>query len=300
MSSRSNERTESLAGRILVVDDNQQARESIAFALRSAGHYVDCSASAAEALKTIETESYDVVLTDLQMPGMTGLDLIIQLERRRYGAQVVMITAHATVATAVEAMRHGAFDYLEKPFDVEKLERTVARALDRGRLFDKAARMTHGDGLTMVGDSAAIRVLRARIAQIAPTSETVLVVGESGTGKEVVARTIHAQGPRRNRPLVSLNCPALSAHLMESELFGHERGAFTGADSPRTGRFELADGGTILLDEVTEIDLPLQAKLLRILQERSFERVGSSKTIAVDARVIATSNRNLKQEVEDD
>jgi DNA-binding NtrC family response regulator len=284
-------------GRILVVDDHQQARESIAFALRNADHRVDCRASAAEALKAIETESYDVIVTDLQMPGMTGLDLISQLERRRYGAQVVMVTAHATVPTAVEAMRLGAFDYLEKPFDVEKLERTVARAVERGRLFDKTAPITHGHGLTMVGDSAAMRDLRARIAQVAPTSETVLVVGENGTGKEVVARTIHAQSLRSSKPLVSLNCAALSAHLMESELFGHERGAFTGADSPRTGRFELADGGTILLDEITEIELPLQAKLLRVLQERSFERVGSSKTIKIDARVIATSNRNLKQEV---
>jgi DNA-binding NtrC family response regulator len=297
MSSKSRELSELVVGRVLVVDDHQQARESIAFALRNAGHQVDCRASAPEALKTIETESYDVIVTDLQMPGMTGLELIIQLERRRYGAQVVMITAHATVPTAVEAMRHGAFDYLEKPFDVEKLELTVTRAFERGRLFDKTAGVTQGDGLTMVGDSAVMSALRARIAQVAPTNETVLVIGESGTGKEVVARTIHAQSPRADRPLISLNCPALSAHLMESELFGHERGAFTGADTPRTGRFELADGGTILLDEVTEIDLPLQAKLLRVLQERSFERVGSSKTMTVDARVIATSNRNLKQEV---
>ena len=169
--------------------------------------------------------------------------------------------------------------------------------LERGRLLDSAAEITHGDALTMVGDSAAMRGLRARIAQVAPTAETVLVVGESGTGKGGCRADDPCASPRRDRPLISLNCPALSAHLMESELFGHERGAFTGADAPRTGRFELADSGTILLDEVTEIDLPLQAKLLRVLQERSFERVGSSKTLKIDARVIATSNRNLKQEV---
>ncbi len=297
MSSKLKERTEAVVGRILVVDDHQHARESIAFALGNAGYQVGCVASGVEALRAIVNESYDVVVTDLQMPGMTGLELVVQLQRRRYGAQVVMVTAHATVSTAVEAMRHGAFDYLEKPFDVEKLEQSVARAVERGRLLDSAVEITNGDALTMVGDSALMRGLRSRIAQVAPTAETVLVVGESGTGKEVVARMIHAQSPRCNRPLISLNCPALSSQLMESELFGHERGAFTGADAPRTGRFELADGGTILLDEVTEIDLPLQAKLLRVLQERSFERVGSSKTLKIDARVIATSNKHMRQEV---
>jgi DNA-binding NtrC family response regulator len=211
-----------------------------------------------------------------------------------------MVTAHATVASAVEAMRRGAFDYIEKPFDADQLEALVQRAIEHGRRLDRApaapARAA-GEGEEMIGQSAAMVELNRRIGQVARTSETVLIVGESGTGKELVARSIHASSDRASAALVSLNCPVLSAHLMESELFGHERGAFTGADSCRTGRFELADGGTILLDEVTEIDLPLQAKLLRVLQEKTFERVGSSKTIHVDARVIATSNRNLKEEV---
>jgi DNA-binding NtrC family response regulator len=287
-------------GRILVVDDHQQARESVAFALRQAGYQVDCLASAIEAVKTLDRETFDLIITDLLMPGMTGLDFIKQLERRPHGAQVIMITAHASVATAVEAMRHGAFDYIEKPFAADKLEALVARAIEHGRLHDRAlfAPATPiGTAVAMIGDSGPMQELRKRVAQVARTAETVLVVGESGTGKELIARSIHANSDRAAAPLVSLNCPVLSAHLMESELFGHERGAFTGADAPRTGRFELADGGTILLDEITEIDLPLQAKLLRVLQERTFERVGSNKTVHVDARVIATSNRSLQDEV---
>ena len=212
-----------------------------------------------------------------------------------------MVTAHASVATAVEAMRHGAFDYIEKPFDVDQLERLVGQAIRHGRLVKQE---TRGAALgsqcrqpVMIGSSRQMQMLRERIAQVAPTPETVLITGESGTGKELVARAIHAASDRRDKELVSLNCPVLSAQLMESELFGHERGAFTGADAQRIGRFESADGGTILLDEVTEIDLRLQAKLLRVLQEKNFERVGSSQTIRVDVRVLATTNRDLQAEV---
>jgi DNA-binding NtrC family response regulator len=199
-------------------------------------------------------------------------------------------------------MRHGAFDYIEKPFGVEQLEELVSRAIRHGRLLraeeQTADRSGCPDPPVMVGSSPRMQALRERIAQVAPTPETVLIHGESGTGKELVARAVHAASRRAGEPLVSLNCPVLSAHLMESELFGHERGAFTGADHPRTGRFEMAQGGSILLDEVTEIDLPLQAKLLRVLQEKSFERVGSSETIRVDVRVLATTNRDLRAEVD--
>jgi len=296
------------AGRVLVVDDHPQARESMADILRQAGHSVNCCSSAAEALQLVQREAFDCIVTDLKMPGMNGVEFIIHLEKRQYGAQVVMVTAHASVATAVEAMRHGAFDYIEKPFGVEQLERLVSQAIRHKRLVrPEAAGAAAGSGLraaedsgeppVMIGTSAAMQALRARIAQVAATPVTVLISGESGTGKELVARAIHAASDRRNGPWVSLNCPVLSAHLMESELFGHERGAFTGADAPRTGRFELAKGGTILLDEVSEIDLALQAKLLRVLQERSFERVGSSETIRVDVRVLATTNRDLESEV---
>lgn len=294
------QRRASGTGRVLVVDDHAQARTSVREILAHAGHHVDAVSSAVEALNRLMHDSYDVVITDLNMPGMNGLEFLRELERRPHGAQILMVTAYASVSTAVEAMRHGAFDYIEKPFRAEQLEGLVHRALERGCALDHVpARPASAvvAGVEMRGSSRLMQQLRARIAQVAPTPETVLITGESGTGKELVARAIHAASDRRGSPLVSMNCPALSEHLMESELFGHERGAFTGADAPRTGRFELADGGTILLDEITEIGLPLQAKLLRVLQERCFERVGSSVTRQVDVRVLATSNRDLQHEV---
>jgi len=288
-------------GRVMVVDDHRQARESMADVLRSAGHGVVCCASAPEALQVLDRECFDCILTDLKMPGMNGVEFIIQLEQRRLGVQVVMVTAHASVATAVEAMRHGAFDYIEKPFNVDQLERLVGQAISHGRLVKQETRGPirgiQSEQPVMIGSSPQMRMLLDRIAQIAPTPETVLIAGESGTGKELVARAVHAASDRRDKELVSLNCPVLSAQLMESELFGHERGAFTGADSQRIGRFESADGGTLMLDEISEIDLRLQAKLLRVLQEKNFERVGSSQTIRVDVRVLATTNRNLQTEV---
>ncbi len=308
-----------LTGRVLVVDDHRSARESMVDILRQSGHEVDSCSSAAEALNTIRRKVFDCIVTDLKMPGMTGVEFIVQLEQRRYGAQIVMVTAHASVETAVEAMRHGAFDYIEKPFDSDQLERLTSQAIEHKRLLNESN--AKGTGATdgepsisavqpasdtkpsctesppMIGSSREMQTLRERIACVAPTTETVLITGESGTGKELVAAAIHAASKRCGGPLVSLNCPVLSAQLMESELFGHEKGAFTGADNARTGRFEMAAGGSILLDEVTEIDLPLQAKLLRVLQERSFERVGSSQTISVDVRVMATSNRDLEIEV---
>jgi DNA-binding NtrC family response regulator len=293
---------------VLVVDDHASAREAVADVLRHAQYDVVACASATEALVKLAAGKFDVVVTDLQMPGMDGIEFIREIERRRLGVQVLMITAHASVATAVEAMRLGAFDYIEKPFDVVALEQSVARACERRKceeanvvasLRDASCEFRRNSPTcpTLLGNSVAMQRLRERIAQIAATDETVLVCGESGTGKELVARTIHALSRRADGPLVSLNCPALSAQLTESELFGHKRGAFTGADADRTGRFEAAHRGTILLDEVTEIDLNLQAKLLRVLQERSFERVGASETVSVDVRVVATTNRDLLAEI---
>lgn len=287
-------------GRVLVVDDHRQARESLTDTLRAIGFHVASVSSGVEALQHLADKPIDVIVTDLQMPGMSGLDLIRELNRRKHGAQIVMVTAHASVTAAVEAMRYGAFDFIEKPFGVDQIEQLVTRALKHGRLLDKqpAANVdpTTDDTPQMIGSSAAMQRLRMAIQRAAPTNETILICGESGTGKELVARAVHAASSRASSPLVSLNCPVLSAHLLESELFGHEKGAFTGADAARIGRFELADGATILLDEISEIDLPLQAKLLRVLQERTFERVGSSHTRPVDVRVIATTNRDLRAE----
>jgi DNA-binding NtrC family response regulator len=286
-------------GRVLVVDDHAQARESMADVLRHADYVVQCCASAAEALQVTQASRFDCIVTDMKMPGMSGIELIIQLRQRQYPTQIVMVTAHATVSTAVEAMRHGAFDYIEKPFEAESLERLVAQAMQHGRLVnpDPTDTVASTDSPVMIGSSSVMQTLRTRILQIGPTSETALIMGESGTGKELVAQAIHAASHRHGAPMISLNCPVLSAQLMESELFGHEKGAFTGADWPRTGRFEAAHGGTILLDEVTEIELPLQAKLLRVLQEKSFERVGSCKTLHIDVRVLATTNRDLHSDV---
>jgi DNA-binding NtrC family response regulator len=299
--------------RVLVVDDHSSAREAISDVLRQAGYDVATCASATEALGRLAQQPIDVVVTDLQMPGMDGLEFIREIERRRLSVQVLMITAHASISSAVKAMRHGAFDYIEKPFDAAELEHSVANACDRLRLSQHGARNTEQGArnqgqrsspcsllpapCSMIGSSPAMHELRQRIVQVAASDETVLICGESGTGKELVAQTIHARSRRAGGPLVSLNCPVLSAQLTESELFGHKRGAFTGADADRTGRFELADGGSILLDEITEIDLTLQAKLLRVLQERSFERVGSCEAVQVDVRVLATTNRDLPAEI---
>ncbi len=283
---------------VLVVDDHLPARESIADALDQSGYHTHCCASGSQAVQWLKANDAEVMITDLQMPGMNGLELIQRARHLKPDLQVVMITAHGTISTAVEAMRLGAFDFIEKPFELPALERVIHRALTEDNVVQQPADSDQPDDFNMVGQSAAMQVLRQRIQLVAATQETVLITGESGTGKELVARSIHCQSDRRPQALVGLNCPALSPQLMESELFGHEQGAFTGADAQRVGRFELAGSGTILLDEVTEIELTLQAKLLRVLQERTFERVGSSLPQKLEARVLATTNRKLDEEVE--
>ncbi|RCS41385.1 sigma-54-dependent Fis family transcriptional regulator [Bremerella cremea] len=285
---------------VLVVDDNPHSRESLCDAASLLGYSSAACGSGKEALDLLAQQPADVVVTDLQMPGMDGLALVREVRARHEKTQIVMVTAHGSVGTAVEAMRYGALDYLEKPVQIEALESAIARAIEATKRGDRATAIPPGgnsDSVVMIGNSPAMQTLRQRIALVAPTDETVLITGESGTGKELVARSIHQASRRNGQAMISLNCPVLSAHLMESELFGHERGAFTSADHARVGRFELADQGTILLDEITEIDLPLQAKLLRVLQEKRFEKVGSSSTIEADVRVLATSNRDLLTEV---
>jgi len=284
-------------GRICVVDDNEMLRESVAETLTREDHTVTAFGDPVEALRAITSGSFDCVVTDLKMPGLDGVGLLRELRASGCHTSVVLMTAFGTVETAVEAMKLGAFDYIQKPFDAEKLCLVVERAIQHAALQNEneALRrsLTDLEQRPMIGESAVMRRLRETVARVAPSINTVLIQGESGTGKELLARAIHAASPRARRPMLCLNCAALSANLLESELFGHERGAFTGADRVRKGRFELADGGTLLLDEVSEIPAPLQAKLLRVLQERQFERVGSSLTRTVDVRVIATTNRNL-------
>ncbi len=284
--------------RICVVDDKAMLRDSIAATLTREDHTVDTFADPATALPEILSGRFDLVLTDLKMPGMSGVEMLKEIRAGGCEAPVILMTAFGSIQTAVDAMKLGAFDYMQKPFDADVIVVQVERALAHGRLAreNEALRTSLADLHTrreMVGDSDAMVQLRVRVAQMARSSGTVLISGESGTGKELIAWAVHESSPRANQPLMCLNCAALSANLLESELFGHERGAFTGADRTRKGRFELADGGTLLLDEISEMALPLQAKLLRVLQEGEFERVGSSATRRADVRVIATTNRNL-------
>ncbi len=294
-----------MSTKVLVVDDKQMMRDSVSSTLQRAGHQVIAAGDGNAALALIARHHPAAVITDLKMPEMDGLELLARIRRLDDQLPVVLMTAYGSVNDAVQAMKNGAFDFIQKPFEGDQLVLTIRRAVEHHRLVrENEALKTNAEpeiqSPTLVGRSPMMRELAQQIQQIARSGHaTVLINGESGTGKEVVARTIHAHSPRRDCVMLCVNCAALSSSLLESELFGHEKGAFTGADSLRKGRFELADGGTILLDEISEISPVLQAKLLRVLQERSFERVGSSVTMEVDVRVIATTNRDLRQSVAD-
>lgn len=286
--------------RICVVDDKEILRESLSAALAREDHSVTTFADPVEALTQIKRHSFDLILADLKMPRMDGLTLIREIRAGGCDTPIIIMTAYATVSTAVEAMKLGAFDYIKKPFEADTVAALVERTLEHAHLCreNEALRRSVDDLRTrrrLVGAGQAMMTLREQLDRVAASHATVLITGESGTGKELVASYIHRVSPRAQRPMLCLNCAALSANLLESELFGHERGAFTGADRTRKGRFELADGGTLLLDEISEMALPLQAKLLRVLQENEFERVGSSTTRRVDVRVLATTHRNLQE-----
>jgi len=290
--------------KVCLVDDEALMRDSLSSVLRRKGHSVECFASAEDALEALREGSFDVVVTDLKMPGMDGVQLLRQMRSNGCDASVIVMTAYGTVSSAVEAMKLGAFDYIEKPFNAEEICLLVERAAQVSRLKRenealRASLREFDPPRELVGSSPAMRQVREQIAKVAKSDSTVLIQGESGTGKELVARAIHAASPRAGRPMLCVNCAALSSTLLESELFGHEKGAFTGADRTRKGRFELADGSTLLLDEISEIPVNLQGKLLRVLQEREFERVGSSVTRKVNVRVIATTNRDLERWVEE-
>jgi len=295
--------------RVLVVDDKELMRDSVATTLSRAGHTVVTASSAKGALAKLSDRPCEVIVTDLQMPEMSGLELLAEVRRQDDQTAVIFMTAYGTVETAVDAMKQGAFDYITKPFSGDELVVAVERAMAHSKLVRenqilKAAQVTPGANgkpgdsrHAMIGEGSVMSALRDRLKRIADSHGTVMISGESGSGKEVAARWIHEHSPRAAQPFLAINCAALSTNLLESELFGHEKGAFTGADRMRKGRFELADGGTLLLDEISEIAPEIQAKLLRVLQEQTFERVGSSDPRNVDVRVIATTNRDLPSEV---
>ena len=286
---------------ILVVDDEKNTREGLVRALR--GEYAVAEAeNGPRALEWLETHSADVVLSDLRMPGMDGLALLPRLLGREPQPIVILLTAYGSVETAVEAMKRGAYDFLAKPVNLDRLDLLLVRALAERRLGAEnrrlKAQLDSKYGFeNIIGASPAMQEMFETIRQAAPTRATVLIQGESGTGKELVARALHQCSPRRDGPFVPVHCAALAPTLLESELFGHEKGAFTGALERRRGRFELADGGTLFLDEIGEIDAALQVKILRVLEERKFERVGGTETISVDVRLVAATNRDLRARV---
>jgi len=287
-----------MSDKILVVDDKQMMRDSVGATLQRAGFNAVAAGDGATALKMVGKHRPAAVVTDLKMPEMDGLQLLGKLKQADDQLPVVLMTAYGTVADAVQAMKDGAFDFVQKPFEGDQLVMVVRRAVEHRKLLEENAALKSNASAqeatpALIGRSPVMRDLASKIKQISESQGTVLITGESGSGKEVVARTLHARSPRRDRTMLCLNCAALSSGLLESELFGHEKGAFTGADQLRKGRFELADGGTLLLDEISEISPQLQAKLLRVLQEGQFERVGASISMQVDVRVIATTNRDL-------
>ncbi len=293
-----------IRGRSLVVDDEPTARLGLEKLLRRKGYRVQSEADGEAALKAAEEFAPDVVVTDLKMPRMDGIELLKQLRAQDRDVPVIVATAFGEVASAVSAMRAGADDYLTKPLEIDELILAIERAMERRSLRSEAENLRRqlrerdGSGLqTMLGASAPMQSVYQVAQQVAGSRATVLITGESGTGKGELARAIHALSPRAQAPFVTLHCAALAESLLETELFGHEKGAFTGADRRRVGRFEQAQSGTVFLDEIGEISPAIQVKLLRVLQERSFERVGSGETIKVDVRLIAATNRDLAQAV---
>ncbi len=303
--------------RILLVDDEPNLRKVLGALLQQLGYEVlpenDGEAALAR-VRSAPADTFDAVITDLRMPRMDGMSLLKHLVREEPALPVIILTAHGSLDTAVEAVKAGAFDFLEKPFDRDQIHQVLGKAVTtrkrRGPLLGQpgGAPAARGEGdedsaddpsleVGMVGESESMQNVREMIRTVAASPSTVLITGESGTGKELVARALHLGSPRRDKPFISVNCAAIPAGLVESELFGHERGAFTGAISSRPGRFELADGGTLFLDEISEIPLEIQVKLLRAIQESEFERVGGVKTRRVDVRLIAATNRDLQEEI---
>lgn len=288
--------------RILVVDDELSMREFLSILLEREGYRADLADSAESALKLLETEGYELVISDVNMPGLSGLKLLEQIKRFSPDTAVLLITAFSTAEQAVEAMKLGAYDYIAKPFQVEEIKVLVRNALEKRILVQENVRLRREvqerySFSGFIGKSVKMQEIYALIEKVAASTATVLILGESGTGKELAARAIHYNGPRREKRFVAVNCGAIPENLMESELFGHRKGAFTGAVADRVGYFEQAEGGTLFLDEIGEVPLQLQAKLLRVLQEREFRRVGDNVDRKSDVRIVAASNRDLEEQV---
>jgi two-component system, NtrC family, nitrogen regulation response regulator NtrX len=285
--------------RILIVDDEAGIRQALKQVLEYEDMVVKVAASGGEAITVYSEFRPHLVFLDVKMAGLDGLETLSRLRDLDSRAQVVMISGHGTIATAVEATQRGAFDFLEKPLDTDRLLVTVRNALTQAELVGENSRLRAAteSRYAMVGDSAPLKTVRALIEKVGPTSARVLITGENGTGKELVARALHEASPRRDRPFVEVNCAAIPSELIESELFGHMKGSFTGAFADRAGKFEQADGGTLFLDEVGDMSLSAQSKLLRVLQEGVVTRIGGSKSIQVDVRVLAATNKDLEAEI---
>ena len=278
---------------ILVVEDRDSLRKLMRHTLRQEGFSVETAADGEEAIRLLAGRRFDLVLTDLKLPGASGIDVVKASRRHQPHAPVVVMTAFGTVQTAVEAMKLGAVDFLEKPIEIDDL---VAMAKSKVRAEEEAIFQPPG-GPTIVGRHPSMRAALRLLEKVAKTDSTVLITGESGTGKELFAQALHALSPRAKGPMVAVNCAAIPASLMENELFGHEKGAFTGASRRQAGRFELADRGTLFLDEIGELEIGVQGKVLRVLEERVFERVGGGRPTRVDIRLVAATNRDLESMV---
>ena len=290
-----------MSHRILIVDDEAGIRQALKQVLEYENLVVRVAASGGEAITVYPDFRPHLVFLDVKMAGLDGLETLTRLRDLDPKSQVVMISGHGTIATAVEATQRGAFDFLEKPLDTDRLLVTVRNALAHAELMDENTRLREASGrrFKMVGESPALQMVRDLIAKVGPTAARVLITGENGTGKELVARALHEASPRRDRPFIEVNCAAIPSELIESELFGHMKGSFTGAFADRAGKFEQADGGTLFLDEVGDMSLSAQSKLLRVLQEGVVTRIGGSKSIQVDVRVLAATNKELDGEIAD-
>jgi two-component system response regulator PilR (NtrC family) len=288
--------------RVLVVDDERSMQEFLEIFLRSEGYQAVTADSFGSAMIHLEGDEFDVIVTDIQMPDGTGLELLRAVQKQTPETPVVMMTAYASTETAIAAMKEGAYDYITKPFKVDEIRVVVEKAIEKKLLATENRRLkselrSRSRSRTIIGTSAAIQRVIDFVSQVAETKANVLISGESGTGKEVVARAIHAGGDRRDLPFVAVNCGAIPENLLESELFGHVKGAFTGAVQNKAGLFEVAQGGTVFLDEIAELPLALQVKLLRVIQERSYRRVGGTADLAFDARILTATNRDLQADV---